>query len=185
MGAIRRCFEWPIWSSDQSQPRGRRHGPHRRKPALENLEIDIACLARLSDFTDDEGSFWRLWEDMMQHQKLEQPLIDKLVVLANPRHHFQVGLRSTTTKVLNNYELDMEGNSTRSPATILWSVATVLRSAATLMLDVSGLNSQEQGHPNLYKPVDPATGTRVESTHSSGEIEEMKRESEIGDFGIC
>ena len=117
----------------------------------------------------------------MQHPKLEQPLIGKLIVLANPRHHFQVGLRSAATKVLSNYELDMEGNAMRSPATILWSVGTIMRSTATLMLDVSGLNSQEKGHPNLHKPVDPATG--VKPTHSSGEIEEVKRESEIGDSG--
>ena len=77
----------------------------------------------------------------MQHPKLEQPLVDKLVVLANPRHIFQVGLRSAATKVLNNYELDMEGNAMRSPATVLL----------------------EKGHPNLHKPVDPAT--RVEPTH--------------------
>ena len=153
-------------------------------PHLKTLEIYIACLARLSDFTDYEGSFWCLWEDTMQHPKLEQPLIDKLVVLANSRHHFQVGLRSAAIKVLNNYELDMEGNAMRSPATVLWSVATALRSAATLMIDVSGLNSQEKGHPNLHKPVDSVTA-RVEPTHSSGEIEEVKRESEIGDSGPC
>ena len=48
----------------------------------------------------------------MQHPKLEQPLIDKL---ANPRkNHFEVGLRSAATKVLNNYELDMEGNPVSS-----------------------------------------------------------------------
>ena len=43
--------------------------------------------------------------------KLEQSLIDKLVVLADFRHRFQVGLRSaatTSTTVLNIYELDME-----------------------------------------------------------------------------
>ena len=157
---------------------------------LKNLEIYIACLARLSEFTDYEGSFWCLWEDTMQHPKLEQPLIDKLVMLADPRHHFEVGLRSAATKVLNNYELDMEGNSLRSSVTVLWSVATVLRSAATLMLNVSGLNSpsQGQGHTNLHRPVDPST--RVEPVHSesSGEIEEVKREpaGEIaGDSEMC
>ena len=42
--------------------------------------------------------------------KLEQSLIDKLVVLADFRHRFQVGLRSAAAKVLlvNIYELDME-----------------------------------------------------------------------------
>ena len=122
----------------------------------------------------------------MQHPKLEQPLIDKLVVFANPRRHFQVGLRSAATKVLNNYELDMEGNPVRSPATVLWSVATVLRSAVTLMLIVNGLNTSqdsEQGHPNLHMPVDPTT--LIEPAHLSGEIEEVKREPEIGDSGMC
>jgi hypothetical protein len=32
--------------------------------------------------------------DAMQHPKLDQSLIDKLVVLADPRHRFQVGLKS-------------------------------------------------------------------------------------------
>ena len=56
----------------------------------------------------------------MQHPKLEQPLIDKLVLLANPRHHFQAGLRSAATKVLNNYELDIEGNPATNPATVFF-----------------------------------------------------------------
>ena len=156
-------------------------GPVDEDPHMKNLEIYIACLARLSEFKDYEGSFWCLWEDTMQHPKLEQPLIDKLVMLADPRHHFEIGLRSAATKVLNNYELDMEGNSLRSSATVLWSVATVLRSAATLMLNVSGLNSpsQGQGHTNLHRPVDPST--RVEPAHSSGMIEGVKREPDIGE----
>ena len=74
----------------------------------ENLEIYVACLARLSHFTDYEGSFWCLWEDARQHSKLEQPLIDKLVVFANPRCPFQVGLRSAATEVLEIYKLDTE-----------------------------------------------------------------------------
>jgi len=82
-----------------------------------HLEIYIACLARLSEFTDNKGTFRCLWEDEMQHPELGQPLIDKLVLLANPRHGFQVGLRSAAIKVLYNYELDMEGNPVRSPAT--------------------------------------------------------------------
>jgi hypothetical protein len=158
-------------------------GPIDEDPHLKSLEIYIACLAQLSEFTDYEGSISCLWENAMQHPKLEQPLIDKLVVFANPRHHhFPVGLRSAATKVLNNYELDMEGNALRSPATVLWSVSTVLRSAATLMLNVNGLNSQGQGYPKLHRPA-----TRVEPVHSSGEpeIEEVKRVPEIGDSGMC
>ena len=139
---------------------------------LKNLEIYTACLARLSEFEDCKGSLWCLWEDTMHHPKLEQPLIDKLLVLANPRHHFQAGLRSAATKVLNNYGLDMKGNPVRNSATAVpvRSVATVLRSAATIrMMNVSGLNSQE---------VDSAT--RVVPADSS---EEMKHE--IGDSGMC
>ena len=154
---------------------------------LENLEIYVACLARLSEFTDYEGNPRCLWEDAMQHPKLEQPLIDKLVVFADPRRHFRVGLRSAATKVLNNYDLDMEGNPVRSSAAVLWSVATVLRSAASLMLNVSGLNTNqdsEKGHPILHRSVDPVA--RVEPAHLSGEIEEVKRDTtSIGDSRMC
>jgi len=152
---------------------------------LKNLEIYVACLARLSEFTDYEGTLWCLWENAMQHPKLEQPLIasDKLVVLANPGHDFQVGLRSAASKVLNNYELDMEGNPVRSRDTVLWSVATVVRGTAMLMINVSRLNSQERGHPELHRPEDPATGTHVESARSSEEIKKVKLEP--GDSGMC
>ena len=80
-------------------------------PHLKNLEIYIACLARSSEFTNDKGTFKCLWEDAKEHPKLEQPLIEKLVVLANPRHGFQVGLRSAAIKVLNNYKLDIDRKS--------------------------------------------------------------------------
>jgi hypothetical protein len=142
---------------------------------LKILEIYVACLARLSEFEDCEGSFWCLREDARQHPKLGQLLIDKLVVLANPRHGFQVGLRSAATKIQENYELDTEGNPVRSPATVVWNFATVLRSAASLtrMLNFrhGGLNSQEEqleGHPNLHRPVELNADTRVEPPHSSG-----------------
>ena len=104
-------------------------------PDLENLEIYVACLARLSDFEDCEGNFlWCLKEDARQHPKLEQPLIRKLVELANPRPGFQVGLRSACTRVLENYGLDLEGNSraVRSPASVVWKFSTVLSTAASL-----------------------------------------------------
>ena len=126
----------------------------------------------------------------MQHPKLEEPLIDKLVVIANPRHHFQDGLRSAATKVLNNYELDMEGNPVKSPssATVLWSISTVLKSTTTLILNINRRNSHdllEQGYsiPNLQRPVTVDTNTRVEPAYSSGEIEEMK--TETGDAERC
>ena len=63
----------------------------------------------------------------MQHPELEQPLIDKLVVLANPQHGFQVGLRRAAIKVLNNYELDiidLEGNPVRSPVSATSAVSS-------------------------------------------------------------
>ena len=171
-------------SSDTHSPSS--SGSSNEDRQLEYIEIYIACLARLSEFTDSEGTGVRLWEDAMQHPKLEQPLIDKLVVYANPRHHFQDGLRSAATKVLNNFKLDMEGNPVRgevgSPVTVLKSVATALRSAvssvatflrsaATWTLKDIGLNtnSQEQGHQNLSVELELAP--HVEP-HSSGDIEE-------------
>ena len=91
------------------------------------------------------------------------------MVLANPRHGFQVGLRSAATKVLNNYELDMEGKPVRSPVTVVPSVSTALRSAASLMLNVT--SHREHGQPNLHGPVELATRVEAHST-ASGEIEE-------------
>ena len=123
-------------------------------PHSKNIEIYIACLARLSEFTDYEGTLWCLREDAMQHPKLEQPLIDKLVGLANHQRHSQV-VRSAATKVLNNYKLDMEGKPLRSLTTVLESVATDSRSETTSMLNDNDLNRQEKEHS------DPAT--RVES----------------------
>ena len=136
-----------------------------------NLDIYIACLARLSEFTDYGGTFWCLKEDAMQHPKLERPLRNKLVELANSKRHSQV-VRSASTKILNNFKLDIEGNPLRSPATtsVLEGVATFPRNAATSMSNDNDLYSQEKGHP------DPAT--RVESE----EIEDVK--NEFGDEKI-
>ena len=103
----------------------------------------------------------------MQHPKLERPLIDKLVELANLQRHSQV-VRSAATKVLNNYKLDMEGKPVGSLTTVLENVTTFPRNAATSMSNGSGLNSQEKKHP------DPAM--HVESEE---EIEDVS--SEIGD----
>ena len=96
---------------------------------LKNVEIYTACLARLSDFTDSEGSFWCLWEDARQHPKLEQPLVDKLEWFVI---HSQGGLKSAATKVLKNYNLDMKGN----PAVN------------------SRASQEEQGHLKLYPATD-------------------------------
>ena len=142
-----------------------------------DLEIYIACLARLSEFTDCEGTFWCLREDAMQHPKLEQPLIDKLVELANPQRYSQV-VRSAATKVLNNYKLDMEGNPLGPTA--LESVATDPRSETTSTLNDNDLNRQERGHLEPYRLEDLAT--HVESAHSSEEVEEVR--GDIGDEEI-
>ena len=150
---------------------------------LKNLEIYTACLARLSEFTDSKGSFKCLWENAMQHPKLEQPLVDKLVLFANldPQNRFQELLRSAATTVLINYRMDTKGKSARGPDTIVRrnGVTTVLRngvssvgtffgSAALWMLNVSGLK-KEQGRPDFHKPVELE---HVELPHLSGDIEE-------------
>ena len=59
---------------------------------LEVIEINLACLARTLSFPDSEGTFRCLWEEAMQHPKLEQPLINKLpvVAFAKPQNQFQV-----------------------------------------------------------------------------------------------
>ena len=170
----------PSSESDTHSPSSNDEDPHSKRE-LENIEIYTACLARLSDFLDREGSFKRLWEDTMQHPELEPPLVDKLVQFANldPRHRLHDRLRIAATNVLKNYKLDMEGK----PVTLIVpptldsersrGVATVLRNAAFLMLNVSGLNNQkEPGHQNLCEPVELELGTHVEPPHSSGDIEE-------------
>ena len=147
---------------------------------LENLGVYTACLARLSEFTDSKGSFRCLWEDAMQHPKLEQPLIDKLVVIANPQHRLGDGLRSAATKILINYNLDMKGKSAGGPDTIVRrngvtailrnavsSVTTFLGSAASRMLNVSGLIKERPRHTNSQVELE-----NVEPPHSSGDIEE-------------
>ena len=158
--------EHPSSEADTHSP----SSPNDEDQDLKNLEKYTACLARLSEFTDSEGSFMYLWEDTMKHPKLEQPLIDKLVQLANldPRNRFRDGLRSAATKVLNNYELDMEGKSVtvEGPARNIHGVSTVLMNAALWMLNVSGLIKERQ-HMNL-----PVELEYVEPPHSSGDIEE-------------
>ena len=108
----------------------------------------------------------------MQHPKFEQLLIDKLVAFANPQDHFQDGLRSAASKVLINYNLDMEGNPVTTPATVVWGVSTVLRSAASLMTNVSGLNAQEERGHYRTAGSELELATHVEPPHSYGGIEE-------------
>jgi hypothetical protein len=144
-------------SSDTYSPSSSLGFDELEDPHLKNLEIYTACLARLSEFTDSKGSFKCLWEDAKQHPKLEQPLIDKLVEFANRRHRFQDGLRSAATKVLKNYELDMEGKSVGCPATIVRShgpgVASVLRKAIS---SVASSSSSESGQSHSFLGIQQA-----------------------------
>ena len=57
------------------------------------MEVYVSCLAQLSDFADDKGSFWRLREDA----KLEDPLRDKLRGLENFQY---IDLRSAANEEL-------------------------------------------------------------------------------------
>ena len=139
---------------------------------LKDLEIYMACLARLSDFQDYKGAWSCVWEDAKKHPELEELLIDKLVELANSERHSQV-VTSAATKVLNNYKLDMQGKPLRSP-TVLESVATYPRSETTSMLNDNDLNRQERGHIESYRLEDLAT--HVKPVHSSEETEEVRRE---------
>jgi hypothetical protein len=127
----------------------------------ENLEIYIACLARLSEFTDSEGSFKCLWENAKQHPKLEPSLIVELVKFTNLPGNSQDDLRNAAFMVLNNYGLDKGGKlksvggpaitdseGSHGVAVVLKraasSVATFLWSAASWMGNVIGLNSQKE-----------------------------------------
>ena len=89
-----------------------------RTDMLEDLGIYVSCLAILSDFVDDKGSFFLMREDARQHPKLDSDLFDKLVELAK---NSRPTLRSSSIKVLKNYGLYHEdhhgpyGNRTRKP----------------------------------------------------------------------
>ena len=117
---------------------------------------------------DYEGSPVCLWEDVMWHPKLEQPLIDKLVEFANPQNQYQDGLRGTATKVLDNYGLDVERKSVGSPDTVVpvWRSAAIFwrNTVSLLMLKANGFKSQEdqEGQPILLRPM----ATHIEPPHS-------------------
>ena len=75
---------------------------------LQHLEIYVLCLAALSDFKHDEGSYRCLWEDAKRHPQLEEDLRTKLVELAK----YPPGrLRSAAIQVLKNYGLDSQGDA--------------------------------------------------------------------------
>ena len=150
-------------------------------PHVKDLEIYIACLAQLSDFEDYKGTWKCLWEDKMQHPKLEQLLIANLVILAKPQLNFPVRLRNAATKVLKNYKLNREGKPLeRHTTTVLENVATDPRGETIPMLNDPMSNFQEEGHSELYRLEELAT--HVEPAHSSEEVEEVRRE--IGDEEI-
>ena len=75
------------------------------------MEIYVSCLALLSDFTDDKGSFWRLREDAKRHPKLEAPLRDKLRELENSQY---IGLSGAATEALKKTLLDAEESDAES-----------------------------------------------------------------------
>ena len=72
----------------------------------------------------------------MQHSNLNRRL---LVVYGIPQYHFYEGLRSAATKVLSNFKLVMEGNQVRRSESC-YRLATIPRSAVSVMLNGSGLN---------------------------------------------
>ena len=75
---------------------------------LQHLEVYVLCLAALSDFKHDEGSYQCLWEDAKRHPPLEEDLRNKLVDLAkDPPGR----LRSAAIQVLKNYGLDSQGDA--------------------------------------------------------------------------
>jgi hypothetical protein len=82
----------------------------------EELEIYVSCLAQLSDFEYDKGSFWRLREDAKRHPKLGDLLHDKLKELENSK--CIPGLRSAATETLKNFSLDAEQPDGQSMITL-------------------------------------------------------------------
>jgi len=75
-------------------------------PHLEDLEIYVGCLARISDFADYGGTFWLLNEDARSHPPIDDPLRVKLVELATS---CRPCLRTSAVEVLHNYGLDNRG----------------------------------------------------------------------------
>jgi hypothetical protein len=43
-----------------------------------DLETYVSFLAYLADFDNEQGSWWRLWEDAMSHPRLDEPLLPKI-----------------------------------------------------------------------------------------------------------
>ena len=107
---------------------------------LENLGIYTACLARLSDFTDSEGSFKCLWEDVKKHPNLEKPLVDKLKKFTHldpspptqpedttlsRRFQLEASLKSAAAQILINYNIEgisiPRSEDSEAPGTIVRS----------------------------------------------------------------
>ena len=72
-------------------------------PHFEDLEIYVGCLARLSNFTEYEGSFWLLNEDARSRPPLDNPLRAKLVEFATSN---RPRLSTSAVQALHNYWLD-------------------------------------------------------------------------------
>ncbi|KAF8801147.1 hypothetical protein BYT27DRAFT_7115509 [Phlegmacium glaucopus] len=79
-----------------------------------DLEVYVSCLAQLSDFVRDTGSWRLLHEDGKRHSKLEPPLVTKLVWLAtNPLALEQCGenVKKAAIAVLHNHRMDEHGKT--------------------------------------------------------------------------
>ena len=142
-----------------------------------HLEIYIACLARLSEFTDDKGTFWCLREDAKQHPMLDQKLINKLVELADSPHDFQGGLKDAAANVLYNYRLNTNGIPLENPITDESTVLEITADARNAtMLNVTGNRSNNQDRGRLPAESQRLLGQTMHEVpvQSSEESEEMR-----------
>jgi len=64
-----------------------------------DLETYVSFLAYLADFDNEQGSWWRLWEDAMSHPRLDEPLLPKLKELAKDQSRVGTDAR----KVLDSF----------------------------------------------------------------------------------
>ena len=142
-----------------------------------HLEIYIACLAQLSEFTDDKGTFWCLREDAKQHPMLDQKLINKLVELADSPHDFQGGLKDAAANVLYNYRLNTNGIPLENPITDESTVLEITADARNAtMLNVTGNRSNNQDRGRLPAESHRLLGQTMHEVpvQSSEESEEMR-----------
>ena len=85
--------------------------------ATKNLLIYVSCLAKMSDFKNEEGNFWRLWEDAASHPKLEENLCDRLEELAELSDHSN--LSNAARAILNFYRQDNQKGNVKTTSAVL------------------------------------------------------------------